>query len=263
MLARRKKSISGKQESRNLNETTDSILASAGFASVYADWLATGIVSDSEAVPNRAEWLGPALVDGRLRNRVRGRKLEMKFESIQTAWRGHEAFADVLVRAMRPKVVVDLGVDYGFSTIAFARPNIGMVFAVDHFIGDLQTGERNSLEQFQENLRDSGVTNVRTIMSDFDEAAKAWKETLQFGAVEQEGRIRAWPIDILHIDGEHSYASTRHNFETWSPFVRSGGVVLMHDVNSFPNDTGRAFNEIDWPKFKFEHAGGLGVLCRS
>jgi predicted O-methyltransferase YrrM len=46
---------------------------------------------------------------------------------------GHEDFAVRLVEHLKPKVVVDLGVDYGFSTFAFALPNIGTVYGIDWF----------------------------------------------------------------------------------------------------------------------------------
>jgi predicted O-methyltransferase YrrM len=147
-------------------------------------------------------------------------------------------------------LIVDLGVDYGFSTIAFARPNIGHVFAIDWFQGDAQTGSRNALGQFQENIRDAGVKNVTSIIADFDSACADWQRT-------------NLPIDLLHIDGDHTYELMANDFNRWREFVRPGGVILLHDTQSFPNDVGKFFREIDMPKFEFTHSSGLGVVCKT
>jgi predicted O-methyltransferase YrrM len=38
------------------------------------------------------------------------------------------------------------------------------------------------------------------------------------------------PVDLLFIDGDHSEAGCRLDWELWSPFVAPGGVVLFHDA---------------------------------
>ena len=37
-------------------------------------------------------------------------------------------------------------------------------------------------------------------------------------------------LDILFIDGDHSYGGVRSDFEMYSPFVRQGGIVIFHDI---------------------------------
>lgn len=41
------------------------------------------------------------------------------------------------------------------------------------------------------------------------------------------------PIDMLFIDGDHSYDGVRADWLTWSPLVRPGGTVAFHDT--WPN----------------------------
>ena len=48
-------------------------------------------------------------------------------------WRDHRLFADWLIRRTEPETVVDLGVDYGYSTFCFALPEIGHVYGIDSF----------------------------------------------------------------------------------------------------------------------------------
>jgi cephalosporin hydroxylase len=37
-------------------------------------------------------------------------------------------------------------------------------------------------------------------------------------------------IDFLFIDGDHSYEGVRRDFELYSPLVRDGGIVALHDI---------------------------------
>src|SRR5690348_3819631 len=37
-------------------------------------------------------------------------------------------------------------------------------------------------------------------------------------------------LELLFIDGDHSYEGARRDFERWSPLVRVGGTVLFHDA---------------------------------
>src|ERR1700722_16350874 len=57
-----------------------------------------------------------------------------------------------------------------------------------------------------------------------------WIESLSQDAVGQ------WTasIDLLLIDGDHSYAGAEADWNDWSPFVMPGGVVILHDACLFP-----------------------------
>lgn len=45
--------------------------------------------------------------------------------TLPSTWHGHMEFDDWLVRYKKPQTIVELGVDYGFSTCCFALSGIG------------------------------------------------------------------------------------------------------------------------------------------
>lgn len=167
-------------------------------------------------------------------------------ELIVSAWRGHEGFADWLVKELKPETVVELGVDYGFSSFVFARAGAGMVYGVDSFEGDPEAGTRDTYDSVVERQKELGIKNLILIRGYFSEVAKTWDK----------------PIDILHIDGRHRYEDVKEDFEMWSRFVRPGGVILLHDtaVLREPYGVHRFFQEITMPKTTFTHSNGLGVV---
>jgi predicted O-methyltransferase YrrM len=171
----------------------------------------------------------------------------MDTSRIVSAWRGLEPFAHWLVQTVDPKLTVELGVDYGFSLIELARHSKGDTVGVDHFGGDAQAGYRDIRDEAKSHVLESGF-GISLMVMPFAEALHIFD---------------AGTIDILHIDGAHEYDSVKHDFDTWLPKVRLGGVILLHDTRSFPNDVGRFFQSITFPKFEIEHSHGLGVVTKA
>jgi predicted O-methyltransferase YrrM len=40
-----------------------------------------------------------------------------------------------------------------------------------------------------------------------------------------------WNIDVLFIDGDHSYEGCKADIDAWFPFVKEGGVIMFHDCD--------------------------------
>lgn len=38
------------------------------------------------------------------------------------------------------------------------------------------------------------------------------------------------PLDLLFIDGDHTYEGVRQDFEIYAPLVRDGGLIVLHDI---------------------------------
>ena len=167
-------------------------------------------------------------------------------------WTGHRKFAEWLVSYKKPEVIVDLGVDHGFSTFCFAMPRIGKVYGIDSFEGDVHSGQRNDytyeyvLQKREKLFMNENVTFIKGY---FDEVAKTW----------------SLPIDILHIDGLHTYKAVKNDYETWSKFVKDDGVILFHDTCVEERNFGvkQFFKELDLPKVNFTQSYGLGVVSKN
>lgn len=180
--------------------------------------------------------------------------LENHLNQIPSAWKGHRPFAQWLVNHIKPDQIVDLGVDYGFSTFVFAsaaqKNGKGIVTGIDLFQGDGMTGIRNTYESVLKVIDELKLCNLEIIKGDFNEISKSWNRT----------------IDILHIDGYHSYEAVSNDFTTWSPFVPEEGIVLFHDIN-VPNP---AFGVINFfreleggHKLYFLQSYGLGIFTKN
>lgn len=58
------------------------------------------------------------------------------------------------------------------------------------------------------------------------------------------------PIDILHLDTEHTYDHVKSEFEAYKPGLAPGAIVMFDDLHKIDDEVLRLFNEIPWPKIQ-------------
>ena len=173
------------------------------------------------------------------------------------AWSDHVPFAFDLMTALRPAWFVELGTFRGESYFAFcqAAQAAGVetrACAVDTWMGDEQAGslEENAFHQVDAHNRARYSAFSQLIRGTFDAARPQFADG---------------SIDLLHIDGLHTYEAVRHDFENWCSAVRPGGIVLFHDTAAWHADFGvwRLWQELSRESpgrvFEFRHGYGLGV----
>ena len=173
------------------------------------------------------------------------------------SWMGHIPFAFWVMQSLRPSSFVELGTHTGVSYSAFCQTvqRYGLptaCFAVDNWEGDPQAGfYGDDIYQELDTYHSSRyATFSRLVRANFDDALQ------YFG----DGSI-----DLLHIDGYHTYDAVKHDFEVWLPKMSERGVVLFHDINVRQPTFGawQVWDELTqrYPGFGFLHSNGLGVLA--
>jgi GT2 family glycosyltransferase len=173
------------------------------------------------------------------------------------AWIGHLPFAAWVIREVSPKVFVELGTHTGNSYFSFCQAVVeadisSKCFAVDTWQGDEHAGHYNDDVFVQVNAyhQEHYAHFSRLLRMPFDEAATYFSDE---------------SIDLLHIDGLHTYEAVSHDFETWLPKLAPGAVVMFHDTNVRERNFGvwKLWEELQasYPNnLEFVHSHGLGVL---
>jgi len=172
------------------------------------------------------------------------------------AWVGHIPFAFYLMKVQQPRVFVELGVHTGNSFAAFCQGSQlagsrTSCFGVDTWRGDEHAGyyEQTVYDELLADVKRNYSQGVYLLRMLFDEALNSFSDH---------------SIDLLHIDGLHTYEAVRHDFETWLPKMSERGVVLFHDTAVRSDDFGvwKFFEELrsKYPTAEFHHSYGLGIV---
>ena len=109
-----------------------------------------------------------------------------------------------IISTIKPKVIVDIGTYFGGSAILWRdtyKPDILITVDILQRVPKIE-----GAEYIIGNSRDT--------------------ETLGLIAKALEGR----EIDLLFIDGDHAYEAVKADFESLSPLVRQGGIIMFHDI---------------------------------
>ncbi len=177
--------------------------------------------------------------------------------SKESAWHGHVSFAHWLVQAATPGLIVELGSHNGVSYAAFCssaqRSDLSTrCLAVDSWEGDDHAGH------YGEDVYTDLFRFNKTHYQGFSTLLRCYFDVaLCF--------VRDGSVDLLHIDGLHTYEAVKHDFDTWLPKLSSRATVLFHDTEVREREFGvwKIWEELSqiYPSFNFRHSAGLGVLA--
>ena len=191
-------------------------------------------------------------------------KPKFEYEGIinpyESAWAGHVFFAYDFIRNVKPSRVVELGTHLGHSFFSFCqaakdeKSDIELN-AIDTWKGDDQSGFYG--EDVFEAVKKIKSTcyleqKVNLIRKTFNGALTSFSDK---------------SIDLLHIDGLHTYEAVKHDFDSWSGKVKDDGIILLHDIVVEKGDFGvyKLWDEIkkQYKTLEFFHSNGLGILFKN
>jgi predicted O-methyltransferase YrrM len=167
-------------------------------------------------------------------------------------------------------VIVEIGSFFGSSTMFLAGSRklkgAGKVHCIDPFNGSGDSfsvpyynaiitsfGGRSPREHFERNVCSAGLSDwVEVHQGTAEEIAPAWKTG----------------IDLIVFDGDQSPAGARGAYEGFSPWLKSGGVIALH--NSNPREYAAehdghyliATEEIQPPRYIERHVVGSITFAR-
>lgn len=134
-------------------------------------------------------------------------------------WMSEAELTYLAEAASSSQTIVEIGSWKGRSTLALACNTPGTVYAVDTWKGTEQQGDELSqhepgwlLEEFKRNT--AGISNIVICEGTSVDMAR-----LHMGLT----------VDMIFIDGYHTYEGVRDDILSWSPMLRPGGILCGHD----------------------------------
>lgn len=186
-------------------------------------------------------------------------KLPIDIDSIKGFLAEDEGAAlyDYALAASKLGPCLEIGSYCGKSTVYLGhacQQNGRTLFALDHHRGseEHQLGE----EYHDPDLYDSGVElmdSFRTFRTTMRNANLDDTVVPIVSSSAIASRDWATPLGMLFIDGGHSEEAAQTDFQSWSTFIKPGGILAIHDIFPNPADGGQAPYNI----WKLAKASGL------
>ena len=177
-------------------------------------------------------------------------------------------------RIVRPKLAIVLGSQRGFSAICIAlamhdNANGGKLILVDAGYDDKTDGpdlghggigfwrDPDEVGRLLDHFEVRDVMEVRVL------------RTSEFAALYEKQKMP--PVELLMIDADHSFEGFKYDFERYSQFLRSGGLILCHDTEveegyaSRPFGVGRYLKQVIQQNPEYEAVSlpvwpGVGIV---
>ncbi len=135
-------------------------------------------------------------------------------EAVKSASQGNKEMVALLeyVSKIEPKVIVEIGVDKGYSMDVWSEAfNPDVLVGVDNNLAALSTPAGKGLVIEGDSHDEETFKNVVAALGDRE-------------------------IDFLFIDGDHHYDSVKLDYQNYGQLVRKGGIIAFHDATDIGID---------------------------
>lgn len=123
-------------------------------------------------------------------------------------------FIEILseMEKVNPKVILEIGTRQGYSSRAFYEAfHPELLITVDILSESEMPGGIQKVQS----------PGVHYVVGDTNKIGTA---------IEVKELLGDKKVDVLFIDGDHMEQTVKRDFKNYSPFVRKGGLVVMHDI---------------------------------
>lgn len=168
-----------------------------------------------------------------------------------------------LILMLKPQIIVEIGVFGGKSVVPMAyalrKNGEGKIYGIDPW------SSVESIVGMEGVNKDYwGSVNHEKILEGLI------RKISQFGLENQIKLVRStsenaspiYPIDILHIDGNHSEYTSLFDISKWVPLVKKGGLIIFDDVNWATTKQAVQWlddNCIKWSDFRGDNIWGIWI----
>ena len=181
----------------------------------------------------------------------RFKKIDHYYHSLEGWFNMEKQYLELLDATPEGGTFVELGCYKGKSTsfigveIHKRKRDINF-FAVDSFQGATNSTDANEIKAYEgiSEIEESYTYNVslignkiKTIVSLTDEAAQYFDDS---------------SVDVVFVDGGHSYEVVKADILAWLPKVKKGGIISGHDFNAWEG-VNKAVTEIFGTPHKVEN----------
>jgi predicted O-methyltransferase YrrM len=143
------------------------------------------------------------------------------------------------VQNLNPKIVVEIGTASGgtlflFSNVADPEQIVSIDLPHGSFGGGYSLWKVPFYKSFGKNR------SIKLIRAD-----SHVHETLK----DLKTKLKTQEVDVLLIDGDHTYQGVSKDFQMYSPLVKKGGIVVFHDIVIHDESSGCEVNKF-WNEIK-------------
>ena len=147
-----------------------------------------------------------------------------------------------LIQKKKPKVIVEIGTARGGMLYCLCQlaAHDALIVSIDEPGAPNCGGQTDIERQFYSSFISPGQR------IEFIPANSHFHTTMK----KLEGILDGKKVDVLFIDGDHSYGGVKIDFEMYAPFAANDGIITFHDIRLMPkywgdgNEVGIFWDEV-------------------